>query len=165
MSHPILLYDGVCGLCNWLVRFILQRDPGAVFRFASLQSALAADILGRHGADSRDLDTVYVVVDHERPDELLLARSNAVIFVLKQLGSTAGLRPEGQPGAAVPTQATPAMAGLTLWRFAGFLLQLVPQSVRDWAYGMVARNRYRIFGRYDSCPLPSEETRSRFLDL
>jgi predicted DCC family thiol-disulfide oxidoreductase YuxK len=165
MSHPIVFYDGVCGLCSRLVQSILRSDPGAVFRFASLQSALAANILGRHGADSRDLDSGYVVVDHERPDERLLARSNAVIFVLKHLGSTAGLRPEGQPGAAVPTQATPVTPRLTFWRAAGFLLQFVPRAVRDWGYGKVARDRYRTFGRYDSCPVPSEQTRSRFLDL
>ncbi len=49
MSHPILLYDGVCGLCNRLVQFILRRDPSGMFRFASLQSTLAAGILARHG--------------------------------------------------------------------------------------------------------------------
>jgi len=67
MPPPILLYDGVCGLCNRLVQFILRRDRNAVFRFASLQSALAARILTRHGANPRDLDTVAVVVNHDFP--------------------------------------------------------------------------------------------------
>jgi predicted DCC family thiol-disulfide oxidoreductase YuxK len=160
MSHPILLYDGVCGLCNRLVQFILRRDSGDVFRFVSLQSSLAERILGRHGAGSRDLDTVYVVVDYELPNERLKARSDAVVFILKQLAAGAGQR-----GAAVPTQASSAMPGLILWRMAGFLLQLVPRAVRDWGYRVVAHNRYRWFGRYDSCPLPSEDTRIRFLDL
>src|SRR5208337_2137115 len=108
MPHPILLYDGVCGLCNRLVQFILRRDGAGVFRFASLQSALAAGILGRHGADARDLNTVYVVVNYELPDERLLARSDAVIFVLKQLSAAAELRsarPGLRPG---PTHATSA---------------------------------------------------------
>jgi predicted DCC family thiol-disulfide oxidoreductase YuxK len=47
----------------------------------------------------------------------------------------------------------------------GHLLRLVPRPLRDWGYGVVARNRYRVFGRYDTCPLPTEDTRSRFLDL
>ena len=64
MPQPILLYDGVCGLCNRLVQFILRRDHGAVFQFASLQSHFAAEILARHGVDPADLDTVYVVVNH-----------------------------------------------------------------------------------------------------
>ena len=187
MPHPILLYDGVCGLCNRLVQFILRFDPEGVFRFASLQSALAGDILARHGADARDLNTVYVVVNYELPDERLLARSDAVVFVLKQLAAAAelrsarpGLRPgpthatstsgpaqaaelrsAGQPGAAVPTQASP---GRPLWRLVAFLLQVVPRPLRDWGYRLVARHRYRVFGRYDACQLPSEDTRSRFLD-
>ena len=153
MIHPLVLYDGVCGLCNRLVQFILRRDPSAVFRFASLQSPLAERILARRGVNPTDLDTVYVVVNSDQPDEQLLPRSDAVIFILRHLG-----------GAAVPTQATPA-SGSSFWRAAGLLLQLVPRRVRDWAYRMVAKTRYRIFGRYDACPLPSEDTRWRFLDL
>jgi len=68
MTHPILLYDGVCGLCNRLNQFVLKRDPTGIFRFASLQSELAARILQRHGADATDLDTVYVVVNPDHPD-------------------------------------------------------------------------------------------------
>jgi predicted DCC family thiol-disulfide oxidoreductase YuxK len=144
MSHPILLYDGVCGLCNRLVQFVLHRDRDAVFRFAPLQSALAAGILARHGAMSNpnpsvhNLDTVYVVINCDLPDESLLSRSDAILFILKRLS--------GQ------------------WRFAAFLLQVVPKFLRDKAYDVVARHRYRIFGRYDVCPLPREQDRNRFLD-
>jgi predicted DCC family thiol-disulfide oxidoreductase YuxK len=162
-AHPILLYDGVCGLCNRLVQFILRRDPGGVFRFASLQSALAGRILARHGADAGDLDTVYVVVNCDQADEELLPRSDAVIFILRHLGA-ASLRSAGGANAPVPTQAT-AAPGSAFWRVSGFLLQGVPRTVRDWGYGVVARNRYRVFGRYDMCPVPSEDTLSRFLDL
>jgi len=143
MSHPILLYDGVCGLCNRLVQFVLRRDPAGMFRFAALQSTLGGRILSRHGVDARDLDTVYVVVNADQPDEILLPRSDAVIFILRRL--------EG--------------SGRAFWRIAGFLLQLVPRAIPDWGYGVVARSRYRMFGRYGACPMPTEETRSRFLDL
>jgi predicted DCC family thiol-disulfide oxidoreductase YuxK len=139
MPPPILLYDGVCGLCNRLVQFILRRDHNAIFRFASLQSALAHRILTRHGANSTDLDTVYVVVNHELPDESLLSRSDAVLFILHQLG-----------GLSRPT---------------AFFLKLLPRFLRDSAYNAVARRRYRIFGRSDTCILPSAQDRSRFLDL
>ncbi len=139
MANPILLYDGVCGLCNRLIQFILRRDRDEVFRFASLQSALATVILSRHAVNAADLDTVYIVLNCNEPDESLLARSDAVIFVLQHLG--------------------------LVWRACAFVFQLLPQSVRDWKYRIVARRRYRIFGRYDTCPLPSTETRARFLDL
>ncbi len=137
MPHPILLYDGVCGLCNRLVQFILRRDRNAIFRFASLQSASAVRILTRHNANPTDLDTVYVVLNHDRPDESLLSRSAAVLFVLKQL---------------------PA------WRRTASLLQLFPKLFRDAAYNTVARHRYRIFGRNDTCTLPRDADPSRFLD-
>lgn len=160
-AHPILLYDGVCGLCNRLVQFILRRDPPGVFRFAALQGELAGRILARHGANVRDLDTVYVVVDYELPQEQLLPRSDAVIFILRQLGA-AELRSARTGGAPVPTQAGPTQT--SFWPMMGRLLQLVPRPLRDWGYGIVARNRYRLFGRYDTCPLPTEDTRSRFLE-
>jgi predicted DCC family thiol-disulfide oxidoreductase YuxK len=139
LSHPILLYDGVCGLCNRFVQFILRRDRNAIFRFASLQCALAARILARHGANPTNLDTVYVVVNHELPDEYLLSRSEAAVFVLNQLGGP--------------------------WRPAALLLPLLPKFLRDLGYNVVARHRYRVFGRSEACILPRDQDRSRFLDV
>ena len=143
MSHPILIYDGICGLCNHFVQFILRRDRNATFCFAPLQSAVAAPILARHGANPSDLDTVYVVVNLDsaqanQPNEQLLSRSDAVIFVLRQLGSP--------------------------WRSTAFLLQLMPKFLRDAAYNAVGRHRYRIFGRSEICMLPRDPDYSRFLD-
>ena len=83
-ANPILLYDGICGLCNRLVRFVLKHDTAARFRFASLQSGYAAAILQRHGFDADDLDTVYLVSETGQ----LAARSDAVIFVLHELGGS-----------------------------------------------------------------------------
>src|SRR6266567_2133210 len=117
MPGPILLYDGVCGLCNRLVQFILRRDVAGKFCFASLQSGLAERILVRHGANARDLDTVYVVVNYEQTDERVLPRSDAVIFVLKNLGAD-DVRAAGQPSA------THATRGFAFWRLVGQLLQV-----------------------------------------
>ena len=60
-SNPIILYDGVCGLCNRLVKFLLNHDKDGRLRFASLQSEFAEKVLRRHGFDAKDLDTVHVV--------------------------------------------------------------------------------------------------------
>ena len=148
MSHPILLYDGVCALCNRIVRVILSRDTNGIFQFASLQSPLATRVLARHGASPSELDTFYVVLNcdpvnlNEREEKLadeLLSRSDAVSFVLIELG---GIR-----------------------RLMGRTLRRIPRPIRDWAYRLVARHRYRIFGRYETCPMPTEATRDRFLDL
>lgn len=145
-AHPILLYDGVCGLCNRMVQFVLKRDGGAVFLFASLQSAFAQRVLRRHQMNPSDLDTFYVVIGwtpettrEGQEAERLLARSEAVLFVLRELGG--------------------------FWRFASAVSRLIPLALRDWSYNFVTRRRYQFFGRYDACPLPSEATRARFLDI
>lgn len=158
-AHPILLYDGICGLCNWTVQFVLRRDEAGIFRFAALQGELAKRILARHGADAGALAAVVVVVDFDEAEERLLSGSDAAIFILRHLG--AGERGSGRrQGSSGAT----AGRGAWLWRTAGGLLNIVPRGLREWGYGVVARHRYRIFGKYDSCPVPSEETRSRFLD-
>jgi predicted DCC family thiol-disulfide oxidoreductase YuxK len=138
MEHVILLYDGVCGLCNRVNQVVLRHDRTGIFRFAALQSPLAARILARHGENPQALDTFYVVMDYELPGESLVARSDAAVLVLKILRGP--------------------------WRAAGVVLEVLPRALRDWAYRHIARNRYRLFGRFDSCVLPSAEYRKRFLD-
>lgn len=81
MPHPVILYDGVCGLCDRSVRFVLRHDHAGRFRFAPLQGEFAARALARHGRDAADLDTVYLL-DGER----LLAKSDAVCAILDALG-------------------------------------------------------------------------------
>jgi predicted DCC family thiol-disulfide oxidoreductase YuxK len=137
-SNSIVLYDGVCGLCNRLNQFLLKRDAHDRFRFASLQSDLAASLLKRHGADSRDLNTVYVVLDYNQPGERLLARSDAILHLVTQLD------------------------GIWKWARAG---RLLPKGFRDGIYKLVARNRYRVFGKHDSCMLPDPKHRHKFLEV
>jgi predicted DCC family thiol-disulfide oxidoreductase YuxK len=137
-ANPILFYDGVCGLCNRLVQFTLRHDRRDVFRFLPLQSARAEKILKRHGASAAELDTFYVVAAPGRPNEHLFARSDAVAYVLRELG-----------------------AG---WKFVAVLWKLLPRGLRDGLYNLVARHRYQIFGRLDACPLPDPRVRHKFLE-
>jgi predicted DCC family thiol-disulfide oxidoreductase YuxK len=138
-SNPIVLYDGVCGLCNRLVKFVLRNDRHDVFRFASLQSKLAEEILVRHRLRSESLETVYVVLDYGLAEERLLSRLQAVVYVLQQLGGPLA--------------------------YVSAILRVLPAPVQNFLYRLVARSRYRVFGRYDTCPLPDSRTRSKFLDL
>jgi len=137
-ANPVLLYDGVCGLCNRLVRFTLKNDYDDLFRFASLQGPTASRILECHGASAADLDTFYVVTDFQQPGERMLARSDAAVFVLQELGGK--------------------------WRTLGTIFLALPRFVRDAAYNLVARNRYRIFGKFDACPMPDPRHRHKFFD-
>ena len=132
-----MFYDGVCGLCNHLVQFLLKHDKHDRFRFASLQSEVAGNVLTRHGLDPHDLDTVYVVKDYQQSNETLLAHSDAILHMLNQLGG--------------------------IWTLTG-VGWVLPKAFRDALYRFVARNRYRVFGKSESCMLPAPEHRNKFLD-
>jgi predicted DCC family thiol-disulfide oxidoreductase YuxK len=139
ISNPVILYDGVCGLCNRLVQFVLKHDSQDRFRFASLQTDFAARVLRRHGAAPEDLDTVYLVLDHALPGERLASRSDAAVVILRELGGG--------------------------WSLLGLAIRVFPGWLRNWGYNLVARNRYRFFGKFDSCPVPDEKVRRKFLEL
>lgn len=139
MVNPIILYDGVCGLCNRLVQFLLKHDNQRRLKFASLQSAFAAKVLQRHDIDPNDLDTMHLVENYELPGERVLQRSDAILRACRELGG--------------------------FWNLSASVAGFIPRSLRDVIYRFVARNRYRVFGKYDSCMLPEPNQRSRFLDV
>jgi len=139
VANPIVLYDGVCGLCNRSVQFLLKHDKDGRFRFASLQSNFAEKVLGRHGLDPKDLDTVHVVENYDQPGERVLQRSDAILRAGRELGG--------------------------FWSAASSVARIVPRPLRDLVYRFVATNRYRVFGKYDTCMLPDPNQRSRFLDI
>jgi predicted DCC family thiol-disulfide oxidoreductase YuxK len=133
----LVLYDGVCGLCGRLLQFLLRHDRRRVFSFASLQSAVGRSIVERSGGNPAELTSFYVVADYQTAAARVFSRSDAALFVAGALGWP--------------------------WR-TGQLIRFVPQAIRDRAYDVVARSRYRVFGRYDRCLVPRPEFRSRFID-
>ncbi len=137
-ANPIIFFDGVCGLCNHLVQFLLKRDRHARLRFASLQSEVATNVLTRHGIDPKDLDTMHLVVNYEQPEERVLNRSDAVLRATSELGGA--------------------------WKVLAGVARVIPRGLRDLVYGFVARNRYRVFGKYETCMLPDPSQRNRFIN-
>jgi predicted DCC family thiol-disulfide oxidoreductase YuxK len=133
----IVLYDGVCAMCNGVVRLLLKNDRKGRFFFAPLQDSFARDVLSRHGKNADDLDTMGVIIDHSLPSERVLMKSRAMLHLLE--------------GAGGP------------WKPLAVLLSVLPTPLLDFGYNLIARNRYRLFGRYDTCPLPSPEDRARFV--
>ncbi|NBC06848.1 MAG: DUF393 domain-containing protein [Bacteroidetes bacterium] len=79
-KHPILLFDGVCNLCNSSVQFILKRDKQQAFRFASLQSEEGQEVLGQFEDKPEDLSSVVLVEDGK-----LYARSTAALRATRWL--------------------------------------------------------------------------------
>jgi predicted DCC family thiol-disulfide oxidoreductase YuxK len=108
-----------------------------VFRFASLQSAVGRSIVERTGGNPSELTSFHVVADYQTAASRVFTRSDAVLFVAGALGWP--------------------------WR-AARLTRFVPHAIRDHAYDLVARSRYRVFGRYEHCLLPRPEFRNRFID-
>jgi predicted DCC family thiol-disulfide oxidoreductase YuxK len=135
-ASPVLLYDGVCGFCHGAVQFILRVDRRRELRFAALDSPLARQVIARH-PQLTGVDSVVFVDQPGEPDERVVVRSDAALRVVDYLGW--------------PWQALRVAA-------------LVPTPVRDWLYDRFAAVRYRVFGRLDSCPIPSPEVRDRFVD-
>lgn len=128
----LVLYDGVCGLCDRFVRFLLAHDRRGILRFAPLQGSTAAALRGRIPSLPRDIDSIIYV----RYGREFTVRSRAVFDILSQL--------DGRPR----------------WLAA---LRVISRPLCDWAYDRIAANRYRRFGKFDTCPLPDPSVRERFL--
>ena len=137
-GQHLIRYDGVCGLCNELNAFVLLRDQAGTFDFASLQSQAARTVLAPFDVNPGDLTTLYVVTNYRSASPELLSRSAAALAVAAAL-----------PGG---------------WRWLA-VLRWCPRVLRDLAYDLVARNRYRWFGRYETCLVPSAADRARFIDV
>ena len=133
----LVLYDGVCGLCQGVCQFIVARDRDGVFDFASLQSGTGRAWLARFGRNPDSLDSFCVSTDY-RTTPALHDKSRAALAVAGRLGPP--------------------------WRWL-VVCRVLPRAISDWVYDIVARYRYRWFGRTDTCLLPAPDVRQRFLDL
>jgi predicted DCC family thiol-disulfide oxidoreductase YuxK len=131
----ILLYDGVCGLCDRTVQFLLRRDRKGVLSFAPLQGTTAAAVRSRH-PDVAKVDSMVFVRDAGTDGEQVFLRSTAVVQAVTMLGGA--------------------------WRLASWL-RIVPAPLRNTVYDAIAKRRYRWFGKFDSCRLPQPGQRERFL--
>ena len=133
--HPILLYDGLCAFCDGLVQFVLKHDRRGEMRFATLQGGYGQRVIARH-PEIAEVDSLILVENADMPDERVYVRSDGALRLAHYMGG--------------------------LWRPLS-ALHVVPRFIRDAAYDLFAKVRYRLFGRYDACPLPTPEQRARFL--
>jgi predicted DCC family thiol-disulfide oxidoreductase YuxK len=131
-GESILLFDGFCNLCTQSVRFILKRDRGRAFRFASIQSGRGGELYRACGFDPKTIET-FVLIEGGRS----FFKSDAAIRVAGRLSG--------------------------LWPLLA-LLDVIPKSARDWGYDVVARNRYRWFGKTDQCMVPTDDDYDRFIE-
>lgn len=134
--RQVVLFDGVCGLCNRFVQYVIVHDTNEVLHFAPLQGAAAARVLARHQMPNV-LDSVVFVEHFGEPQERVSTRAQAVLRILALLG--------------------PQL------RWVG-LLRYFPNAVLNLGYWFVAKTRYGIFGRSEACMVPTAAQRRRFLE-
>lgn len=136
--HPVLLYDGLCGLCDGVVQLVLARDSKRTLYFAPLQGEFASGVLSRHPALGTVDSLIVVLPCSPEHGELVLIRSDAAVYVGRYLGG--------------------------VWGVFAAVVRVAPKFVRDAGYNVIARVRYRIFGKRSTCRFPSSTDRIRFLE-
>jgi predicted DCC family thiol-disulfide oxidoreductase YuxK len=132
-ARPVVVYDGVCLLCSRWIRFLLEHDHEGRYLFAAMQSNNGRSLLQSHGLDP-DSPLSMLLVDSGNG----YTDTTAIARVLRGL-------PERR------------------WHWLSAAMLAVPKPLRDWAYRLVARHRYRLFGRSEQCFVPTPEQRARFI--
>lgn len=136
-GRPVLLFDGVCVFCNRTVQFLIRHDPKATLRFVPLESPLGQSLLNRFNAQDGP-EGIVLITNTLTPSAHLSRRTEA-------FSDTLHLLPP--------------------WNTLGRALRLIPRPLREWAYTLFARYRYRLFGRHITCPLPTPDQRSKILGI
>jgi len=131
-EKKLILFDGVCNLCNGVVQFVIKRDRKNQFQFASLQSNTGREILRKFNLPVNTFNS-FILVE----GEIAYTKSTGALRVAKQLGG-----------------GWPVLYGLII----------VPKIIRNGIYNLVARNRYKWFGKKEACVLPTPEFKAKFLD-
>jgi predicted DCC family thiol-disulfide oxidoreductase YuxK len=130
-DKKIILFDGVCNLCNKTIQTIIKKDKKDIFRFAPLQSDIGLQIVNERGIDTEALDSMILI----EPGVAYYSKSEAAIEIAKHL------------------------EGYKWLKFA----KPVPQGLRDGIYDMIAANRYKWWGKEESCMVPTPELEALFL--
>lgn len=132
MKTYIVLFDGVCNLCNSTVQFIIKRDTHNQFKFSSLQSEYGQNFLKERNLDSSDFKSIILY----EPEVAYYTKSTAALKIAQNLGFPYNL-------------------------LSVFLM--IPSFIRDWIYSLVSNYRYHLFGKKDSCMVPTPENKRKFI--
>lgn len=133
LNKKIVLFDGVCNLCNTSVQYIIKHDKNDDFRFAPLQSDIGIKLAKERGIDTSNVDSIVLI----RPGIAYYTKSSAAIEIMYGFGG--------------------------VWKLMIIFKYTSPPFIRDLVYDFIARNRYKWFGKEDSCMIPSPELKSKFL--
>lgn len=133
-NKKIILFDGVCNLCNSSVQYVIKKDKKDAFRFAALQSEIGQKLTKERGIDTSKIDSIVLI----EPGVAYHVKSSAAIEIAKEFGS--------------------------FWKILSSISSFFPVSLRDAVYDIVAKNRYKWYGKQEFCMVPTAELRAKFLD-
>ena len=133
-GKKIILFDGVCNLCNTMVNFVIERDTKDAFRFVALQSETGTAILKKIGLYDKNIDSIVLY----EPGLAYFYKANAALEIAKSLGG--------------------------IYSVLSFFLNIFPDFILNFGYDFIAKNRYKWFGKEDACMIPTAELKSKFLD-
>ena len=127
-NNEVIIYDGICVLCNKYIKWVLDKDKENLFLISNLQSKFTEEKF----PELRKIDSVAVI----KKNGEIVQKSKAVNHILKSINRLILLRT---------------------------ILNILPLSISNLFYDIVAKSRYKVFGKYDSCQLPEPEYKSRFI--
>lgn len=133
-NKQLILFDGVCNLCNSSVLFVIKRDSKNKFLFAPLESKIGTEIIKKFNIDTEKTDSILL---YNPEKDKLTYKSTAALLIASRLG--------------FPT------------KILSFFL-IIPAFIRNWFYNYIAKNRYKWYGKKESCMIPTPELKSKFLD-
>lgn len=131
-SEKIILFDGVCNLCNSTVQKVIENDTENQFKFASLQSDLGQNFLEKNQLPKEEFKSL-ILIDGEK----FFTKSDAALRIGRELKG--------------------------IYKLSG-LLFVFPKFIRNAVYDWISRNRYKWFGKKESCWLPTPDLKQKFLD-
>jgi predicted DCC family thiol-disulfide oxidoreductase YuxK len=131
-NSKVILFDGVCNLCNNSVKFIIKNDKNNIFKFAPLQSEYGINVQNRHNINTNEINSIILI-----NGEKIFTKSNAALRIAKDLGAP---------------------------YFIFYIFIVIPVFIRNFIYDFIAKNRYKWFGKMESCMIPSNELKNKFFD-
>lgn len=131
MEGNIIIFDGICNLCNASINFLIKIDKNNVFKFVAMQSESGEQLLKKYGFSTTEIDSFLLISNKN-----LLTKSDAIVRISAQLPFP--------------------------WNLF-FVLKILPKGMRDYLYSLVAKNRYKWFGKKNQCLIPTPELNHKFL--
>lgn len=131
-THPVILFDGVCNLCNASVQKVIKYDPERKFRYASLQGKFGQQVLNEFQLPGTNFNSFILLKDNQ-----IYTKSTAALKVAKEMSG--------------------------LWSLL-YVFIIIPPFIRNFFYDLVARNRYKWFGKQETCWLPTPDLKQLFYE-